>query len=296
MENREDGELFHSAEAEIKADKTVQNTAQTLSPSYRLAFTDTDFLLRRSLRSVRLQLELLKPEILQQDFGIMSTIVVFGSARIITPDAAHAQLTKAEASCQQQPADKHAQQQRKQAQHAVQMSQYYVHAREFAKQASQASLANNTGKLMDVIVTGGGPGIMEAANRGAHDAQAKTIGLTVVLPKEEGPNPYVTPELAFRFHYFAVRKMHFLMRARAIVVFPGGYGTLDELFEVLTLLQTQKINPLPILLFGKVFWDRVVNFQALVDDGMISVDDLELFHYVETAEQAWQYINAFYTT
>ena len=284
--------LFRSAEVEVKANKKVEKTAQTVSPSYRIAFTDTDFLLRRSLRSVRLQLELLKPETLQQDFGITSTIAVYGSARIPAPEDAEAELLEAEAACELQPQDAVAQQQYKKAQRNVRMSQYYTHAREFAKLASVIAEDEESG---DVIVTGGGPGIMEAANRGAHDVQAKSIGLTISLPHEEAPNPYITPELAFHFHYFAIRKMHFLMRARAVVVFPGGYGTLDELFEVLTLLQTGKIAPLPILLFGRAFWERVVTFQALVDDGVISPEDLDLFQYVETAQEAWKCIEDFYS-
>jgi len=244
--------------------------------SFRLAFTDERFLLREELRPVRMQLELLKPEMIQQEQRIESTIVLFGSSRIVTPADAQVQLQDA-----QRGGDAAA---LRRAEIALEMSRYYDEARRFAGLVTTRS---RTLETPIYVVTGGGPGIMEAGNRGAHDVGGRSIGLNIVLPHEQAPNPYITPELCFQFHYFAMRKMHFVMRSIALVCFPGGFGTLDELFETMTLVQTGKSRHRPILLFGREFWEKLIDFQHLVDCGMISAEDLGLFHYVETAEDAW---------
>ena len=251
--------------------------------AYRLAFTDDDFMLREELRPVRMQLELLKPELVQQEQGIKSTIVMFGSARI--PDQSSAEVRVAEAQALGDEATL------KRAQMQLQMSRYYEEARRFAGIVTRESIERGNPIY---VVTGGGPGIMEAGNRGAHEVGGKSIGLNIVLPHEQHPNPYITPELCFRFHYFALRKMHFLMRSVALVCFPGGFGTLDELFETLTLVQTRKSRPRPILLFGREFWSRLINFDLLIDTGMINPADVSLFRYVETAEEAWSVLEAEY--
>jgi len=244
--------------------------------AYELAFKDEAFLLRQDMRSVRMQLELMKPELLQNEQGVKSTIVIFGSARILSADAAQALLNAAEASGDEA--------QLRIARSKLAMSRYYEEARRFAQIVT--TTCAERGRPV-VIATGGGPGIMEAGNRGAHEMGGKSVGLNIVLPHEQYPNPYITPELCFRFHYFGLRKMHFLMRAIALVCFPGGYGTLDELFETLTLIQTGKSRRRPILLFGRDFWTRVINVDLLLETGMISPGDEQLFHYVETAEEAW---------
>jgi len=251
--------LRHSAEDSRTAEQ-VPLTSQSASPTYRLAFTDRDFMLREELRPVRLQLELLKPEMALDEAGIQSTIVMFGGARIPAPD---------------QPARTPA---------LAALSRYYEEARRFARMVTEASLAH--GGTENIIVTGGGPGVMEAGNRGAMEAGGRSIGLNIVLPHEQEPNRYVTPELCFNFHYFALRKMHFLMRAQAVCVFPGGFGTLDELFECITLIQTGRMAQVPILLFGQEFWDSVIRWDTLAESGTISPEDLKLFRYVSTAEEA----------
>jgi uncharacterized protein (TIGR00730 family) len=251
--------------------------------AYRLAFTDTAFLLREELRPVRMQLELLKPELIQQEQGIRSTIVIFGSARIPPPETAAAALAQAQAEGDEAA---HAR-----ACTAVAMSRYYDQARRFSAIVTERSRAHSDPIY---VVTGGGPGIMEAGNRGAHEIGGKSIGLNIVLPHEQAPNPYITPELCFQFHYFALRKMHFVMRSIALVCFPGGFGTLDELFETLTLVQTGKSHPRPILLFGREFWEKLLNLDHLVQTGMISARDLDLIRYVETAEEAWQVLATHY--
>jgi uncharacterized protein (TIGR00730 family) len=251
--------------------------------AYRLAFTDTDFLLRDELRPVRMQLELLKPELVQQEQGITSTIVIFGSARIPAPDDAQARLESA-----RQGSDAGA---IRRAETQLEMSRYYDEARRFARIVTERSRALAT---PIVVSTGGGPGIMEAGNRGAFEVGGKSLGMNIVLPHEQAPNPYITPELCFQFHYFALRKMHFLMRSVALVCFPGGFGTLDELFETMTLIQTGKSRRRPVLLFGRAFWEKLINFQHLVDTGMISAGDLDLFRFVETAEEAWQQLAQHY--
>jgi uncharacterized protein (TIGR00730 family) len=278
--------FFISALDDAQSARLLIDSPQCRSSSYRLAYQDEEFLLRDELRPVRLQLELLKPELLLQENHIESTVVIFGSARIRDPETAEAQLVSAQAEHGKNKNDPALKQKVDIARRALTNSKFYEEAR-----ALGGLISSNTGKDMLVVITGGGPGIMEAANRGAHEAGIPSIGMNIVLPFEQAPNPYVTPELAFQFHYFAIRKMHLLMRAKALVAFPGGFGTLDELFETLTLIQTQKVAAIPVLLFGKEFWERVINFNALVEEGMISEKDLDLFRYVETAAEAWKIIS-----
>ncbi len=279
---------FSSAKAEVQK----RRHKKVAWPAYELAFLDHDFLLHKSLRSVRLQLELLKPELSQQKLKIESTIVVFGSARISDHETAKQKLKAAKQKLKTNPTSITYKKAVKIAQNQIEKSKYYQEAQRFSQIVSERCQKNRRRHF--VIVTGGGPGIMEAANRGAQDAKAKSIGLNIVLPHEQSPNPFISPELCFQFHYFAIRKMHFLIRSRALVCFPGGYGTLDELFEVLTLLQTKKIKPIPLLLFGKKYWSKLINFKLLVSEGMICPNDLKLFHYVESAEQAWKIIAKIY--
>jgi uncharacterized protein (TIGR00730 family) len=278
--------FFISALDDVQSAHLHVDSPHTRSSSYRLAYQDEEFILRDELRPVRLQLELLKPELILQENHIESTVVIFGSARIPEPQTAEARLVSAEAEYRKNKSNDALKQKVNIARRALANSKYYEEARKLG-----GLISSNTGKDMLVVITGGGPGIMEAANRGAHEAGIPSIGMNIVLPFEQAPNPYITPELTFQFHYFAVRKMHLLMRAKALVAFPGGYGTLDELFETLTLVQTQKVNAIPILLFGREFWERVINFDALVEEGTISAKDLELFQFVETAEDAWNIIS-----
>jgi uncharacterized protein (TIGR00730 family) len=259
-----------------------------VSSSYIPADKDTEFLQRDELRSVRIGLELLKPELIQREEGIRSTIVVFGSARLREPAVMKQVLRLAEEQAAQAPNDRIRRQQVAIAKRQVQLAAYYDVAREFARLVS--STCQNDGRCDYVIVTGGGPGIMEAANRGAADVNAKSIGLNITLPHEQHPNPYITPRLSFQFRYFAIRKMHFLIRAKALVAFPGGFGTLDELFETLTLLQTGKTKSVIVVLVGRDFWERLINWQLLVECGLITQTDLNLFHYAETAQEAWDLI------
>jgi uncharacterized protein (TIGR00730 family) len=251
--------------------------------AYRLAFTDIDFLLREELRPVRLQLELLKPQMVQDEQGVEATIVLYGSARIVAPEIAERELVAARATNDARLL--------KVAQTRVAMSRYYEEARRFAGIVTRRSASFDKPIY---VVTGGGPGIMEAGNRGAFEVGGKSIGLNIVLAHEQVPNRYITPELCFQFHYFALRKMHFLMRAVALVCFPGGFGTLDEMFEVLTLVQTGKSKMRPILLFGREFWTRLIDFDLLVETGMIAPQDVHLFHFVESAEEAWALLAAEY--
>ena len=274
---------FYKAEQEASfAEAQEHTTPQTQSPSYRLAFRDTDFLLREELRPVRFQLELLKPEMMLEEAGVGSTLVVYGSARIPSPE--HIEAVRATATTPEREAV---------VERLVAKSKYYEEARKLAHIASTCAIVEK-GMRQFVVCSGGGPSIMEAANRGATEAGAETVGLNITLQHEQAPNPYVTPELSFQFHYFALRKMHFLLRARAVAVFPGGFGTFDEFFELLTLIQTGKMQPIPILLFGREFWSRVVNFQALAEEGVINENDTALFHWVETAEEGWRHIVDFY--
>ena len=277
---------FPSArESALSAQQHI-DSPQCRSASYKLAFQDPDFLLQDELRPVRLQLELLKPELILQEQHIESTVVIYGSARITDPETAETRLVSAQAEYSRSKDDPLAVKKVESARRALEKSRYYDEARKLGH-----LISSNTGKDQLVVVTGGGPGIMEAANRGAHEAGMPSIGMNVVLPHEQAPNPYITPDLNFQFHYFAVRKMHLLMRAKSLVAFPGGFGTLDELFETLTLIQTQKVQSIPVLLFGKAFWERIVNFNALVEEGTIASKDLDLFEYVETAEEAWEKIS-----
>ena len=278
--------FFISALDDAQSARTLVDTPQCASASYRLAYQDEEFLLRDELRPIRLQLELLKPELILQENHIESTVVIFGSARIRDPETAEARLVSAQAEYGKNKKDPALKKKVDIARRALANSRYYEAARELG-----GLISSNTGKDMLVVITGGGPGIMEAANRGAHEAGIPSIGMNIVLPFEQAPNPYVTPELAFQFHYFAIRKMHLLMRAKALVAFPGGFGTLDELFETLTLIQTQKVASIPVLLFGREFWERVINFNALVEEGTIAAKDLDLFRYVETAAEAWEIIS-----
>jgi len=284
-----------SAEEDRRHSSLDPETPQTRSPAYRLGFADPDFLLRDELRPSRLQLEYLKPEILQRDRGITNTVVMFGSARIPAPVDADALVKDARQAAALNPDDPRAAQKERAARALAEKSHFYEEARRLAQMIS-GSLAGQAkaghakpgrGPYRVVVVTGGGPGVMEAANRGASDVGAESVGLNIVLPFEQRPNAYITPHLCFNFHYFALRKLHFMMRAVALVVFPGGFGTLDELFEVLTLIQTRKIKPIPVLLFGQDYWERIINFPALVEEGVINRSDLEIFSYVETAERAW---------
>ena len=267
---------FPSAEEEAAALKPTSRY-DGVDSSYRLAFTDARFLLREELRPVRMQLELLKPEMVLSEEGIVATVVIFGSARLMPRTVAQERLAAAETGSDAQVLAR--------ARTDLLMSRYYEEARNFAALVTQAS-KNLDEKI--VVVTGGGPGIMEAGNRGASEAGGPSIGLNIVLPHEQEPNPYITPRLCFQFHYFALRKMHFLMRSVALVCFPGGFGTLDELFEVMTLTQTGKVRKRPIVLVGREFWSKLINFEWLVETGMISAGDLQLFHLVDSAEEAWQ--------
>ena len=274
--------VFSPAREEAEVASQTTSSPQTENPAYRLAFQDLDFLLRADLRPVRFQLELLKPELLLDEAGIESTFVFYGSARIPEPSKADAIIDAAVTDRQRLIAER-----------LKAKSKYYDEARALARLASRVE-CDPEGKRHFVVCSGGGPAIMEAANRGAADEGKDSIGLNIVLPHEQLPNRYVTPDLSFQFHYFALRKMHFLLRARAVAVFPGGFGTFDESFELLTLVQTGKISPLPILFFGRDYWERVINFHALVEEGTISPDDLALFTFVETAEEAWAHICAHY--
>jgi uncharacterized protein (TIGR00730 family) len=259
------------------------------SSSYIPADRDTEFLQRDELRPLRIGIELLKPELIQREQGIQSTIVVFGSARLQEPAAAKQALHIAEMEAARTPQDSACRAKIAIAQRQLVLSKYYDMAREFGRLVS--STCQIDGHCDYVIVTGGGPGIMEAANRGAADVSAKSIGLNITLPHEQHPNPYITPELCFQFRYFAIRKMHFLIRAKALVAFPGGLGTLDELFETLTLLQTGKTENVMVVLVGRDFWERLINWQWLVENGLIAQQDLQLFQYAETAQEAWDLIS-----
>ena len=261
--------------------------------AYRLAFADPEFLLRRETRGVRMQLEMLKPEISQYEQGIENTVVVFGSARFPDPDQAADALQAAVANLASQPGDSAAQNALGVAQRKVRNARYYEQAREFGRLVATHSQALPVAKQL-FICTGGGPGIMEAANRGAHDMGALTVGLNIALPFEQSGNPYVSPSLNFKFHYFALRKMHFMMRAKALVAFPGGFGTLDELFEVITLVQTGKAKAVPIILVGTDYWKRLFNFDVLIEEGAVSPGDLELIEYVDEPQAAWDAIKRFY--
>ncbi|PSJ59045.1 LOG family protein [Kumtagia ephedrae] len=263
------------ADEDLERVRSVPDTPQTRAATYKLAWTDEDFMTRRELRPVRLQLELLKPEMTLAERGIRSTVILFGGARLPEPGG-EAWAAKNET----------------QKRNLLKNSVYYDEARKFARLCSQHSALSYYREF--VVVTGGGPGVMEAGNRGADDVGAPSIGLNIVLPHEQAPNPYVTPELCFNFHYFAIRKMHFVMRAKAVAVFPGGFGTLDEFFETLTLIQTGRMERVPIILFGKEFWSRAMDLDYLAEQGTISPGDQDIIDFVDTADDAWEIISRFY--
>ncbi|MEA3388158.1 LOG family protein [Sphingobium sp. CCH11-B1] len=273
---------FRPAREEAVDARKQIDTPQTQSAAYRLAFQDTEFLLREDLRPVRFQLELLKPQLLMDEARIDSTFVFYGSARIPEPDQVQARIAAAQTP-----------EQKRIAENLGRKAVYYEEARKLARIAAQYPVTAE-GCRHFVVCSGGGPSIMEAANRGAQDVGQTTIGMNIVLPHEQAPNRFVTPDLSFQFHYFALRKMHFLLRARALAVFPGGFGTFDEMFELLTLIQTGKMKPIPILLYGRDFWTRVVDFEALADEGVIAPTDLNLLTWVETAEEGWAAVQRFY--
>jgi uncharacterized protein (TIGR00730 family) len=266
--------LPHSDE-DLERAKAVPDTPQTRAPAYRLAWDDEEFMTRRELRAVRLQLELLKPEMMLAERGIRSTVVLFGGARIPEPGG-----------------DAWAAKNETQKKNLIANAKYYEEARQFARLCSEESAKTYYREY--VVVTGGGPGVMEAGNRGAADVGAPSIGLNIVLPHEQAPNEYVTPELCFNFHYFAIRKMHFIMRAKVVAAFPGGFGTMDELFETLTLIQTGRMERVPVILFGKEFWKNAVNIEYLAEQGTISPGDENIIDFVDTAEEAWQIVKDFY--
>jgi len=266
--------------------KAQNQSGDALAPeSNRLAFADPEFLLRRETRGIRFQLEMLKPDLAQQEQGIEHTVVVFGSARFQSQEKAQKTLEAAQSSGVALEI--------KRAESLVRNAHFYEQARAFGHLIAQYSAnKHNPNKLF--ICTGGGPGIMEAANRGASEAGGISVGLNIALPHEQTPNPYITPELSFKFHYFALRKMHFMMRAKALVAFPGGFGTMDELFETLTLVQCKKAKPVPIVLFGTDYWKKVFQPEYMIEEGVIAEEDLQLFRYVDSVEDAWEVIRAFY--
>ena len=270
--------------AELHAHTTNGNPLQ--ADAYRMAFADPEFLFRRETRGIRFQLEMLKPDLGQAEAGIESTVVVFGSARFVDPETAQQRLTDAEASGD---AARIAL-----AKRDVRNARHYDLARQFSRLVAQYSNGKPEAERL-YICTGGGPGIMEAANRGAQEAGAPSVGLNITLPHEQSGNRYITPELSFKFHYFALRKMHFLMRAQALVVFPGGFGTMDELFEVLTLVQTRKVRRVPVVLVGRSFWTHLLHMDAMLEDGTISEVDLDLFRIVDTPQEAWEVVRSFYS-
>ncbi|WP_334134473.1 TIGR00730 family Rossman fold protein [Tepidimonas sp.] len=273
------------ADAAVEMHLLSEDGTRLAPDAYRLAFADPEFLLRRETRGIRFQLELLKPDLGMAEAGIANTIVVFGSARFREPAQAEA-LWRAARDANDPAALRRAEALRRNA-------RFYGEARRFAQLVASYSQSCPVQDQL-YIVTGGGPGIMEAANRGAHDCGAPSVGLNILLPHEQEPNPYIPPQLRFKFHYFALRKMHFMMRAKALVAFPGGFGTLDELFEVLTLVQTRKSRPVPVFLYGSAYWKRLIDFDFMVEEGVISPEDRELFTYVDTPEDAWNGIRAFY--
>lgn len=285
MEQKQDLSVGRLANAWAELQAYAREGTPLEADASRLAFADPEFLLRRETRGIRFQLELLKPDLEQQAHGIENTVVVFGSARFRSEEDSITMVAEAEAGGDAETIDR--------ARKLARNAHYYEKARAFGKLVAQYSEDKPSEKKL-FICTGGGPGIMQAANRGAHEAGGLSVGLAIALPMEEAANPYVPPELSFKFHYFALRKMHFMMRAKALVVFPGGFGTLDELFEVVTLVQTRKAKPVPIILFGSSYWQRLINTDMLVEEGVISPNDLKLFQYVDDAQVAWDLIKDFY--
>ena len=269
--------------AELQSHADLGNPLE--ANAYRLAFADPEFLLRRETRGIRFQLEMLKPDLDQAEQGIDNTVVVFGSARFCAPEEAQKMLTDAKKSGDLEALTL--------AERQMRNAHYYDQARQFARLVATFSIHRRSEERL-FIATGGGPGIMEAANRGAHEVGAMSVGLNIALPHEQSANRYVTPTLSFKFHYFALRKMHLMMRAKALVAFPGGFGTLDELFEVITLVQTKKSKPVPIILFCTEYWKRLINTDVLIEEGVISPGDMDLITYVDDAQMAWDVITSFY--
>jgi len=270
--------------ADLQAQASVGQPLE--ADANRLAFADPEFLLRRETRGIRFQLEMLKPDLAQRELGIESTVVVFGSARVLAPEKAQAAVAEAEMQADEKLLS--------QARKRLRLASYYDQARAFARMVARYTTHQSDPDKRLFICTGGGPGIMEAANRGAHDEGALNVGLNIALPHEQAPNPYITAQLCFKFHYFALRKMHFMMRAKALVAFPGGFGTLDEMFEMLTLVQCRKAKPVPIILYGSEFWHSLINFNMLADLGTISEQDLDLLRFVDSPQEAWGAISEFY--
>jgi uncharacterized protein (TIGR00730 family) len=280
------------AERDPAFDERARLEKVLASPSYRLAHEDLDLLNLPALRPVRMQLELLKPEMFLTRHGVRSTIVVYGGTSIVAREVAQARLEQARAALAAAPQGERERRDLARAEAVLAKCHFYDEAREFARIVSAECKDHDPCDY--VIVTGGGPGIMEAANRGAHDVDAKSVGLNITLPLEQQPNSYITPELCFQFRYFALRKMHFVMRAKALVIFPGGFGTLDELFEVLTLRQTQRMQEIPIIMYCRRYWDGILNLKRLADEGVIADEHLNLVQYVETPQEAWETILAFH--
>jgi hypothetical protein len=276
----------------MEDDVEARRRAILAAPSYLLAHADATFLSQPELRPLRLQLELLKPEMALEAQGVRSTIVVFGGTQIVEPREAERRVDQARSRLAAEPGDARHQRALARAERIAEKSPYYAAAREFARIVSGSCQIG--GRCDYAIVTGGGPGVMEAANRGADDVGAKSLGFNITLPAEQTPNPYITPELCFRFQYFALRKMHFLLRARALVVFPGGFGTLDELFDALTLRQTGRMQEIPIVLYGRAYWEKVIDFQFLADEGVIADEHLDLIQYADAPQQAWDAIRRFH--
>jgi uncharacterized protein (TIGR00730 family) len=273
---------------------TVEANRQAIlnSPSYRLAEYDFDFLKRDDIRHVRMTLELLKTETLLRDNNVKATVVVFGSARIVPHEVAELRLTEARAAAKSKPKDPLVKRAVERAESVLAKSRFYEEARQFGRLVSTVCQIEARNDF--VIATGGGPGIMEAANRGAFEIGAKSVGFNIDLPHEQEPNPYITPDLCFRFHYFAIRKFHFILRAKALVVFPGGFGTLDELFDTLCLRQTRRMQAIPIILYGREYWESIINFPQMADEGVVDDEDLKLINWAESPEEAWKYIADFH--
>lgn len=260
--------------------------------SYRLAYLDQDYIQREDLRPLRLELELLKPEMLLEERGIKSTTVVFGGTQVISKDQAESLMDEAKAAMEKDPESHESKRLMIRAERVMAKSRYYEECREFARIVTEHTVEADDGEF--IIKTGGGPGIMEAANRGAYEAGGESIGLNIELPFEQEPNAYISPGMCFQFNYFAIRKMHFLLRAKALICFPGGFGTLDELFTTLTLRQTGRLQEIPIILYSKEYWDGIVDFQFLADEGVIQDSHLDLFQYCETPEETWKVITDFH--
>jgi len=266
----------------MQSTQNLHNSEDT-ADAYRLAFKDPEFLVRPETRGIRFQLELLKPDLIQTEHGIVNTVVVFGSARFKSLEQAQSQFEKVQLAHPDLPQSEAI----GLAQQDLQNAHYYEAARELASLVSHGCAALAPSERL-TICTGGGPGIMEAANRGAYEAGAISVALNISLPHEQAPNPYITPALSFQFHYFALRKMHFAMRAKILIAFPGGFGTLDELFEILTLVQTRKVQATPVLLYGSDYWKKLINFEWMLESGTISKQDLDCFKYVDSPEDAWR--------